>query len=164
MSIVQMFAEDNVMFGPKVPAEIDHYLQQAVKAHEDDPEKAEQLLWKAQRLDPRQLEVYIALYKFYFYKARLDEADQVTQLALKMCAEVGEFAEDWQQLDENSTDWNQPAGAARIYLYTLKALSFIRLRQERQEDAEQILNKLDQLDPDDQVGHSVLRQLAEGME
>jgi tetratricopeptide (TPR) repeat protein len=162
MAIIQLFPEDRVLFGTNIPADIDHCLQQAVQAYEDTAQ-AEQLLWQAQRLDPKQLEVYIALYKFYFYKYRLKEAEKVTQLALEMCATVGNFPANWRELTLNATDWTQTSGAARIYLYTLKALSFIRLRQMQFNEAEQLLDKLAELDPQDQVGSSVLREVAAGM-
>jgi hypothetical protein len=45
----------------------------------------------------------------------------------------------------------------------LKALSFIRLRQSDVEGAETILKKLRELDPTDQVGGSVLQELATAM-
>lgn len=163
MTVSQLFPEDNVLFGLNIPPEIDHYLQQAVSAYEDT-ERAEQLLWQAQQINPEQLEVYIALYKFYFYKYRLNEAEKVAYLALETCAKVGGFPADWQVLTPTSTDWSQPNGAARVYLYTLKALSFIRLRQTQFEVATRLLDKLAELDPHDQVGSSVLRALATGVE
>lgn len=162
MTVIQLFPEDRVLFGVNIPADIDHYLQQAVQAYENT-EEAERLLWQAQSLNPEQLEVYIALYKFYFYKYRLKEAEEVAQLALRTCAKVGGFPADWRELTLESTDWNQTNGAARIYLYTLKALSFIRLRQMLFDEADQLLNKLVELDPLDQVGSSVLRDVAAGM-
>jgi tetratricopeptide (TPR) repeat protein len=161
MTIIQLFPEDRVLFGSNIPPEIDNCLQQAVQCY-DNMSEAERWLWQAQQLNPEQLEVYIALYKFYFYKYRLDEAEKVALLALKMCAKVGNFAADWRMLTSESTDWTVHQGAARVYLYTLKALSFIHLRKMQPEQAEQILAKLDELDPLDQVGGSVLRALAAG--
>ena len=48
----------------------------------------------------------------------------------------------------------------RVYLYTLKALSFIYLRLEMLELSTSILNKLEVLDPMDVVGWSVIRDVA----
>ena len=59
-----------------------------------------------------------------------------------------------------TADWYNSEGALRFYLFTMKALAFILLRQERQVESEVILNKLAELDPEDQVGSSVIRQLA----
>ena len=83
---------------------------------------------------------------------------------LTRAAELAGFNPDWTQLEINSASWSEPLGAERAYLFTLKALVFINLRLERMEKAWAILNKLDELDPMDQVGGSVIRALAERME
>jgi tetratricopeptide (TPR) repeat protein len=159
---VAAFHEDRVMFGVNIPGDINACLQKAVAAY-DNSETAESLLWQAQHLDPNQLEVYVALYKFYFYKNRIDEAEGVVFVALKKSAELGNFCADWKQLTTASTDWFSIENPQRLYLYALKALSFIRLRQSNLEGAESILRKLRELDPTDQVGGSVLQQLASAM-
>lgn len=159
---VVAFHEDRVMFGVDIPEPVNACLQKAVAAH-DDPALAERLLWQAQQMDPDQLEVYVALYKFYFYKNRLDEAEGVVFVALKKSAELGNFNADWTQLMPSSTKWLTSDNPQRLYLYALKALSFIRLRQSDIDSAESILMKLQELDPTDQVGGSVLQELAAAM-
>lgn len=161
MSVVA-FHEDRVMFGVNIPAEINALLQRAVAAN-NDPPLAESLLWQAQKLDPTQLEVYVALYKFYFYKNRVSEAEAVVLQSLRQSAELGGFSADWNELTPSSTDWFSIANPQRLHLYALKALSFIRLRQSDVDGAENILTKLRELDPTDQVGGSVLQQLASAM-
>lgn len=161
MSVVA-FHEDRVMFGVNIPSHINAYLQKAVAAY-DDSDTAENLLWQAQKLDPNQLEVYVALYKFYFYKNRIDEAEAVVLQALNQSAELGKFDADWNQLTPSSSNWYTIDNPQRLYLYALKALSFIRLRQSNVEGAESILAKLRELDPTDQVGGSVLQELATAM-
>lgn len=157
-----LFPKERILFGRNIPAPVNALLQQAVNAY-GDTERAEDLLWQAQRMDPAQLEVYIALYKFYFYQYRLDEAESVAREALRRAAEAGGFAADWNALGLDSTDWTRSEGPERIYLYSLKALGFIRLRQLDFEGGEAILARLAALDPDDQVGGSVLLELAEGL-
>ena len=161
MSVIS-FHEDRVMFGINIPSDINAYLQRAVAAY-DDTQLAESLLWQAQQLDPTQLDVYVALYKFYFYKNRISEAEEVVFKSLQKSAELGGFAADWNVLTPMSTDWYSIANPQRLYLYALKALSFIRLRQDDVDGAESILTKLRELDPTDQVGGSVLQELATAM-
>jgi len=156
------FQEERVMFGVDIPDDINACLQRAVAAY-DDPELAERLLWQAQQMNPNQLEVYVALYKFYFYKNWIDEALGAVFVALKKSAELGSFNADWNKLTPESTNWYSHETPQRLYLYALKALSFIRLRQSDVQGAENILNKLQELDPTDQVGGSVLQQLALAM-
>jgi tetratricopeptide (TPR) repeat protein len=157
-----LFVKEQMMFGRNIPPEINLRMQQAVAAYEDT-DRAEQLLWDAHKLNPEQLEVYIALYKFYFYKKRLAEAEKVAREALAVSARVGKFPADWQMLTRDSADWQQHDGPERVYLYTMKALGFIRLRLDDYQEGEAILNKLQILDPDDQVGGSVLLELASGL-
>jgi len=49
-----------------------------------------------------------------------------------------------------------------FYLFSMKALAFIRLRQLRDADAALILAKLREIDPDDSVGSSVIESYAAG--
>lgn len=51
-------------------------------------------------------------------------------------------------------------GAQHFYLFTLKALAFIRLRLGRREESLALLGKLRELDPGDSVGSSVIHDLA----
>ena len=159
MSNVQLLAGDSVLFAPDMPANVNLVMQQAVAASAD-PAQAESLLWEANKLDPEQLAVYVALYKFYFYKNRLLEANQVVELALSQSARLGGFDNDWRCLNEESTDWKRRDGPQRYYLYSLKALSFIRLRQGNHIEGKAVLQKLREIDPEDQVGASVLEDLA----
>jgi hypothetical protein len=51
-----------------------------------------------------------------------------------------------------------------FYLYTLKALAFVKLRLHQDAEAHVILTLLQDLDPEDRCGASVIRSLAEGIE
>lgn len=154
--------EERVLFASDIRPDVNAYLQSAV-ACADDFERARELLYQARELDPDQLEVYTALYKFLFYRGQLDEAEQVAGEALQRAALNGGFHEDWQQLTSTSCDWSQENGPARTYLYSLKALAFISLRKGKHAHGRSLLDKLKQLDPQDLVGSSVISQLAEAL-
>lgn len=128
-----------------------------------DTQLAETLLWQAQRMDADALPVYFSLYKFYFYKRDLENAELSARLALVVAARAGGFAADWQVLLPDSTDWSDYASPAHFYLFTMKALAFIRLRRGDADESSRILAKLAELDPRDSVGASVIRSIAEGM-
>lgn len=153
---------ERISFGRSIPADVNALLQEAV-ASANDFDRSRSLLYQAMAIAPQQLEVHIALYKFCFYRGKIAEAEMVVHNALKVAAAQGGFVSDWQQLDSNSTDWSAQEGPARAYLYSLKALSFIKLRRGEQACAEQILDKLRQLDPLDNAGASVIMSLAEGL-
>ncbi len=140
---------------PKIAA----LLAEAAVAHGDSV-RAETLLKAAQHADPHCLAVYFALYKFYFYRGHLHDAEQAALSGLVEAAAQGGFADDWNQLHAGSADWTPVTGPVRFYLFSLKALAFIRLRQGRTAEAAAILTRLAELDPTDQVGGSVIRSLA----
>lgn len=134
-------------------------LAEAAAAQGEDA-RADTLLKAAWHADPHCLAVYFAFYKFYFYRGRLLEAERAALDGLTEAAAQGGFSDDWEQLHAGSADWTQASGPARFYLFSLKALAFIRLRRGRISEARVILARLAELDPADQVGGSVIRSLA----
>lgn len=144
-------------FGGAAPLEIDRRLRAATVAYTDTP-RAEGLLNEALALDPECLAVYFALYKFYFYKSRLADAERAARRALEAAARQAGFPPDWPALAPDSVDWSDDT--AHFYLFSLKALAFIRLRHGHADEARAILAKLAELDPRDSVGASVIGSLA----
>ncbi len=134
-------------------------LKQAM-LHYDDGEFAERLLWRAHSLDRECLHVYFALYKFFFYGKQFDAAERIVRTGLAIAAQRGGFSERIDQLTPRSADWSSVHGAQHFFLFSLKALAFIRLRQGDREDCDRILAKLRELDADDSVGGSVIGELA----
>lgn len=160
---VEPLLEERVRFGRAIPASVNALLQEAaLNAH--DFAASERALLKAIAMAPGQLEVFVALYKLYFYRGFTRKAEQVVFEALHNAAGSCGFDADWRCLGTGSADWRVGDGPARVYLYSLKALCFIRLRQNDQRGAAELLATLRRLDPDDQVGAAVLRDLADGLE
>ena len=155
--------EDSVRFGGTVPPAVDQRLTMAAASYHD-AKTAEALLLDAQSIDPTCLPVYFALYKFYFYKSRLNEAEDITRQALVTSAAQADIPEDWRQLAFGSSDWSATDQPQHFYLFSLKALAFIRLRLGHGDEAQAILTKLEELDPLDTVGASVIRALAAAAE
>ncbi len=145
----------------QVPVAVADCLRDAAAMYAET-DKAEPLLWQAQGLAPECLAVYFALYKFYFYKGRLEDAERVTRLGLETAAHLGGIDADWSRLSlASGTDWQRHDSPQHFYLFTLKALAFIRLRQGERAESLAILDKLAELDPSDSVGASVIRALAD---
>ncbi|CAG0951016.1 hypothetical protein MTYP_00191 [Methylophilaceae bacterium] len=124
--------------------------------------EAESLLWRAQAADPDCLHVYYILYKFYFNRNRLTDADRAACLGLDAAARQANITSDWRLLDNSSCDWRQVDAPQHFYLFSLKALAFIRLRSQRVAESHEILAKLREIDPSDSVGASVIEAYAEG--
>ncbi len=158
------FIEDRVLFSPNIPTEVNNLLQAAVAASSIKPKEAEALFLQAQTMDQECLQTYFALYKFYFYQKRLVDAERVVLAGLEEAAKQGGFPNDFRALVESLPSWNLYANESGLfYLYTLKALAFIRLRQGFSLDAEFVLSILRQLDPKDLSGASVIMDLAAGV-
>ena len=148
-----------VATGFAAPPRIDAMLRQAADNY-GDTKTAEFLLWTALKTDPECLGSYFSLYKFYFYKRMLPDAEEVALLALETAARLGGFDADWTRLDAQSVDWKRVDAPQHFYLFTLKALAFMRLRLGRSEESHALLAKLSELDPQDSVGASVIRDIA----
>ncbi len=145
-----------------LPPEVGGLLDAAMGVYADTA-RAEALLKQAHREAPDALPVYFSLYKFYFYKGRLEAAEHAARLALETAARQGGFPSDFRQLTPDTVDWNSHDGPQHFYLFSLKALAFIRLRQGDREECELILEKLRELDTADTVGGSVIGSIAAGL-
>jgi len=157
--------EERVLFSPHLPEPVNQLLQQAVAASRAEKPLAEKLFKQAQQLDPSCLQTYFALYKFYFYQGRLQEAEREVNAGLKQAAQQGNFPNDYRLLAGEENHWDMYASeVALFYLYTLKALAFIKLRQNQTSEARLILSIIALLDPEDRSGASVIMQLSEALE
>ncbi|QWF71130.1 hypothetical protein KEF85_01125 [Methylomonas paludis] len=156
--------EERVLFSPDLPEAVNQLLQAGVVANHVDRPRAEALFKQAQQLDGSCLQTYFALYKFYFYQGRLDEAEREVHAGLAAAALQGGFPGNYRQLAAVAASWDMYASEVSLfYLYTLKALAFIKLRQDQTDDAQYILTLLKQLDPEDRSGGSVIMQLAQAL-
>lgn len=143
-----------------LPPRIVGYLNAAATTH--DWREAESLLWRAQATDANCLQVYYTLYKFYFKHKRLSDAERAACLALDAAARLANIQADWRLQQKDSCDWSKVSSPQHFYLFSLKALAFIRLRQLRNADAALILAKLREIDANDSVGASVIESYAAG--
>ena len=127
-----------------------------------DLSHAEELLHAALDAEPEAFAAYFALYKLLFRQSRLPEAEAVVRKALAAGARQGGFCSDWQDHSPTSAPWSTVNSPAHFYLFSLKALSFILLRQGRMAECRRILDKIEELDPHDLIGASVIRAYADG--
>lgn len=152
MTVPWLNESEQILFGLHIAPEIKALLQQALYASSFDDKRAEQRLWHAQQMHPRQLEIYIVIYKFYLHRGRLAEAHQTLRQAMAAAAEAGGFPADWMVLHANTTEWRGAEIPQRVYLYSLKALGFILLRMGGVDESYRILEKCYEIDPGDQPG------------
>lgn len=159
MSLQWLNQSEQILFGRHIAPEVETLLQHAAYTSSIDETLAETKLWHAQQMHPEQLEVYIVIYKYYFYHSRLQEALQTLRQAIHAAAEVGGFPADWHEVKADSCNWGNNESPQKVYLYSLKALSFILLRLGSADMSYQILQKLYEIDPLVQTGSMVMREL-----
>jgi len=123
--------------------------------------RTERLIDDARHALPDRLELNVAMYKLFAYSGRLDAAETLIDETLVRAAQAGGFDPDPTRLDAGDPRWQSAQGNDRLYLYSLKAMGFVRLRQENVDGAVSVLAELARLDPFDQVGGSVVAGMAE---
>jgi hypothetical protein len=161
----RLLFEERVLFSPNLPEEVNQLLQQAVAASHSEKPLAEKLFKQAQQLDPTCLQTYFALYKFYFYQGLLQEAEREVIAALEQAAALGGFPADYRSLAAAENLHDMYASEIELfYLYSLKALAFIKLRQDQAPEARAILAIISRLDPEDRSGASVIMQLSAALD
>lgn len=160
---IQRLNIGEVHFGFGLDPAVDDQLQRAA-AQVGKAEQSLLALDEARQLAPNRLEVLQAQYKFHFYRGDLHKAEDFVFQTLIKAAIQGGFNHDWSTLNAGSADWRQAHGPARFFLYALKALAFIRLRQNMPKQAREILDAMTRIDPEDRVGASVIRDLLAGLE
>ncbi len=155
--------EERVLFSPNMPPAVNELLQNAVALSHTNKPEAEKLFQQAKHLDASCLQTYFALYKFYFYQGLLREAESEVLAALQEAARQGNFLSDYQRLVLQSDVDMYASDVTLFYLYSLKALAFIKLRQEKEAEARVVLSIIQTLDPEDRVGASVIQSLADAI-
>lgn len=151
-----------------VPPPADALLARARAAWRDLP-AATALLAEALAAAPDCLPLHYARYKFHSSHGQYALAEAAARAALAEAARQAGLPPDWQALNhgidsgiEQGIDWADVHGAAHFYLFTLKALAYLRLRRGDLAEAGALLEALARLDPDDRVGAAVTRSLLQG--
>jgi tetratricopeptide (TPR) repeat protein len=124
--------------------------------------KAERLLLWAFQEAPEHLTVLVALYRFYYYQQRLEEALRVGERAMQHSGRRLGFPAHWAALDMDYLAGGvmQSLGLVRFYLLALKGVGVLHLRLGRTAEALAMFEKLQKLDPGDQIGANSLVALA----
>jgi phage tail protein X len=147
------------LFGGDVPESVKPLLDQARSA--ESPEQVLALLLTAQISAPDSPSLYYLLYKFYARQADFKQAELIALKGLAVAAKQANLPDDWRTVTPDMADFTSP-GPARFWLFTLKALAFIRLRQNDPTSAAAYLSKVKQLDPEGGTGAGVVESLIKG--
>ena len=140
---------------PVVPA-VGELIMAAAGAYGDPT--AEALLHKAYFLAPEALVVLVALYRYYFYQHRLDDALLVADRAMRIVGRRLGFPDEWARLNPDFLGQAvmRSMGLLRFYLSVLKATGYINLRLGHMEQGRSQIEKLVELDSHDRFGGKAL--------
>jgi hypothetical protein len=153
------FDQTELYFDEPLALDVSRLLEQAADAY--GSEAAEGLLLRANLLAPQHLIVLVALYRYYFYQHRLEDALLVAESALAVVGRQLEFPDTWVYLREANVGSGvmRSMGLVRFYLMVLKAAGYINLRLGHLETGKAMLEKLVQLDSHDRIGGKALLEV-----
>lgn len=154
------FEGEDLYFDAPLSGELEQLLQHAADAY--PARDSESLLLRSYFLEPENLTVLVALYRYYYYQHRYDDALMVSERALNAAGRMLGFDDGWRALRLRELGYGVMVsmGLTRFYLLALKASAFLLLRIDDPDRARERLDKLEELDPNDQFGSHFLRELS----
>lgn len=154
------FNDCELYFELPLPAEAETLLLAAAASDDDGAERA---LLTANALAPDHLTVLVGLYRFYFYRHRLDDALLVAERAMRLSGGQLGLPPDWRELDETllGRAATLSFGLLRFHLLALKAICIVLLRLGRIAPARERLEKLVALDRHDRFSAARLLEIVD---
>jgi len=155
------FENHDLYFDEAMSAADDHLLKQAAEAYPSP--QTETILQDLHRRLPENLTIIVALYRFYYYQHRYQDALDIATVALDVSADMLQLGVDWQRVTENHLGQGVfvSMGLIRFYMLGLKASAYLLMRIGEIEQAHARLKKITELDPADQFGAAFLLTMAE---
>ena len=153
---IEAAALSAALLGQGLSPEAEALLQAAGACYAEDA-RAEALLEEAYAIAPDHPAVLIGLYRFYFYKGRLNEALTVGLACVdKACRELG-LDPDWRAVKPDDAAFGQfDAVLPRFLLFSLKGYAYLSMRLGALDAGRAAVAKLLELDPTDKIGAQVL--------
>lgn len=124
--------------------------------------EAAALLWTAHALAPQALGICYALYKLHAGLREFEPAERAARRGLVEAARQAGLPADWRAVTRESLPPGlgfAGNGPARFWLFTLKALAFLALRQQRPDEAHALLARITELDGGARIGDEVIAAL-----
>jgi len=153
------FSESTLYFDEPLAEKASMLIEQAAAEYGDND--VEPLLLKAYEISPEHLTVLVALYRYYYYQHRLEDALEVAHKALAVSGERLHFP-NWNKLNTEHLGAGAlvSMGMVRFYLLALKAAGYLNLRLLNWGPAIDMLMKVTELDEADRLGSAALLEIA----
>lgn len=154
------FENGDLYFDEPLHSEAQQCLEHAAECYGEN--RAEEALMRAYFLEPEHPSVLVALYRYFYYQHRLEEALMVAERVLKVFAKRLELPENWHDLTETRLGNGVVISMTliRFYLLALKGAGYLELRLGAHESALARLRKVMELDPYNRLGARALLDLA----
>jgi tetratricopeptide (TPR) repeat protein len=157
---LQDFEAEDLYFNATLDPEITALLEEAASLY-PEPE-TEALLLRAYFLDPRDLNVLVALYRYFYYQHRLPDALKVAHKAIAASGERLHLPDDWRHLTRLHLGQGVLVSMTltRFYLMAHKGAGYLEMRLGDLADAVGRLQTLVNIDSNDRLGVKALLALA----
>jgi tetratricopeptide (TPR) repeat protein len=154
------FSEKSLYFDEPLSEQAIQLIDQA--SAEYGSTNVEPLLLQAYEIAPEHLTVLVALYRYYYYQHRLEDALIIAHKALTVSGKRLGFPEIWQQLSSAHIGAGAliSMGMVRFYLLALKGAGYLNLRLQKWQTAVDMLTKVASLDEADRLGATALLEIA----
>jgi tetratricopeptide (TPR) repeat protein len=157
------FPGQDLYFDTPLPVAVAALLEGAADQYgSDGGASAEAALLRAYFLAPEHLSVLVALYRYYYYQHRLEDALLVAERAIALSARDLALNQGWQGLDEAELRQigQRSMTLTRFLLLALKGAGYLELRLKRAQAALARFEKLAALDSDGRLGIDSLLRMA----
>jgi tetratricopeptide (TPR) repeat protein len=154
------FESAALYFDEPLNDEASRCLDQAAKSY--GTRSAETALMRAYFLEPEHPTVLVALYRYFFYQHRLEDALLVAQRVLRIFAKRLKLPEDWRELDETRfcNGVMVSMSQVRFYMMALKGAGYLELRLGEYDSAIARLEKIVELDSKNRLDAQALIDVA----
>lgn len=155
------FEQHDLYFDEVLSADDDQLLKKAADAYPSV--ETEMILRGLQSRLPENLTILVALYRFYYYQHRYQDALGISVRAIDVSASMMGLIISWKDITENHIAQGVivSMGLIRFYMLCLKASAYLLMRTGEIEQAKERLKKITELDPADQFGAAFLLKIAE---
>ncbi|NEV61730.1 hypothetical protein [Thiorhodococcus minor] len=154
------FNGEDMYFDEPVSPEVESLLADAASRYGEPG--AELSLLHAYFLEPQHLSVLVALYRYFYYRHRYQEALIIADRAIALSAERLGIRVHWRELTEAHLGHSVQVSMAltRFLLLALKGAGYLLMRQNRPAEALERFEKLAEIDTSDRLGINELLSMA----
>ena len=156
------FKGGKMYFDEELPSTVKELIDEASELYaEGDAEKP---LLRAYCLAPTSLTVLVAIYRFYYYQHRYDDALVAAHASLEQITRRLNFPCGWERMDLTTLGYGvmDSMTLVRFYLLALKGAGYLNLRLGNMDLGIQMLEKVVELDSKDRLGVTALLNTVEG--